>query len=167
MDALNSFYGRAYSLIGSPAAREAFNIGAEPAALRDRYGRNSAGQRMLMARRLVEAGVTFVTVCLSGWDDHNKIKERISNRGPMYDQAAAALVTDLYQRGLDWDWESFGDYLGMIDRRLGVNVAAQVGHSALRYYVMGSESYERPATSIELSTMKEILRTSLLAGGAA
>ena len=59
--AMDTFYERAYSLISSPKAREAFNIAAEPAAIRDEYGRNAAGQRMLMARRLVAAGVRFVT----------------------------------------------------------------------------------------------------------
>jgi hypothetical protein len=71
LDALNSFYDRAYSLISSPAAREAFNIEAEDKGLRDRYGRNTAGQRMLMARRLVEAGVRFVTLTYGGWDMHS------------------------------------------------------------------------------------------------
>jgi hypothetical protein len=58
---MNTFYERAYNLIGSQKAREAFDIDQEEAALRDRYGRNQAGQRMLMARRLVEAGVRMVT----------------------------------------------------------------------------------------------------------
>ena len=51
--AMDTFYHRAYSLISSQKAREAFNINAEPAAIRDQYGRNAAGQRILMARRLV------------------------------------------------------------------------------------------------------------------
>ena len=59
---MDTFYERAYSLISSPKAREAFNIDAEPAAIRDEYGRNAAGQRMLMARRLVAAGVRFVSL---------------------------------------------------------------------------------------------------------
>ena len=60
--AMDTFYERAYSLISSQKAREAFNIDAEPATIRDEYGRNAAGQRMLMARRLVAAGVRFVTL---------------------------------------------------------------------------------------------------------
>ena len=71
--AMDTFYQRAYSLISSQKAREAFNIDAEPAALRDEYGRNAAGQRMLMARRLVEAGVRFVTLTYGGWDMHASI----------------------------------------------------------------------------------------------
>ena len=59
---MDTFYQRAYSLISSQKAREAFNIDAEPAKIRDEYGRNAAGQRMLMARRLVAAGVRFVTL---------------------------------------------------------------------------------------------------------
>ena len=61
---MDTFYQRAYSLISSQKAREAFNIDAEPAKLRDEYGRNAAGQRMLMARRLVAAGVRFVSLDL-------------------------------------------------------------------------------------------------------
>ena len=61
---MDTFYQRAYSLISSAEAREAFNIDAEPAAIRDEYGRNEAGQRMLMARRLVAAGVRFVSLDL-------------------------------------------------------------------------------------------------------
>ena len=100
LDALNSFYDRAYSLISSPAAREAFNIEAEDAALRDRYGRNQAGQRMLMARRLVESGVRFVTLTYGGWDMHNNIEGSIKSQVPSLDQAFAALISDLSERGL-------------------------------------------------------------------
>ncbi|MBM4058264.1 MAG: DUF1501 domain-containing protein, partial [Planctomycetes bacterium] len=68
--AMDSFYERAYALISAPEARAAFDIKAEPAPLRDEYGRNAAGQRMLLARRLVEAGVRFVTLSYGGWDMH-------------------------------------------------------------------------------------------------
>ena len=71
--AMDSFYQRAYALISSPKAREAFNINAEDGKLRDAYGRNTAGQRMLMARRLVEAGVRFVSLSYGGWDFHANI----------------------------------------------------------------------------------------------
>src|SRR5439155_12550504 len=66
--AMDTFYQQAYSLISSQKAREAFNINAEEAKLRDQYGRNAAGQRMLMARRLVEAGVRFVSLTYGSWD---------------------------------------------------------------------------------------------------
>jgi hypothetical protein len=100
LDAVDTFYDRAYSLVSSKAAREAFDIGKEPAKLRDEYGRNSAGQRMLMARRLVEAGVRFVTLTYGGWDMHGNIKGGISGQMPPFDQAYARLITDLDERGL-------------------------------------------------------------------
>jgi uncharacterized protein (DUF1501 family) len=98
--AMDTFYQRAYSLLGSPQAREAFNITAEPAALRDEYGRNAAGQRMLMARRLVEAGVRFVTLTYGGWDLHANIIPGTRTQMPPFDQAFAALIRDLDRRGL-------------------------------------------------------------------
>ena len=58
---------------------------------------------MLLARRLVEAGVTFVTVRVGGWDDHGQIAKAMQGRGPSYDAGVAALVSDLYDRGLDRD----------------------------------------------------------------
>ncbi|ADB16764.1 protein of unknown function DUF1501 [Pirellula staleyi DSM 6068] len=98
--AMNTFYDRAYSLISSPQAREAFNIDAEPAALRDEYGRNTAGQRMLMARRLVAAGVRFVTLTYGGWDMHDNITAGMKNQMPSLDQGLSALISDLDRQGL-------------------------------------------------------------------
>jgi hypothetical protein len=98
--AMDTFYDRAYSLIASPKAREAFNINAEPAPLRDAYGRNEAGQRMLMARRLVEAGVRFVALQYGGWDLHAGIAGGMRAQMPAFDQAFSTLITDLSQRGL-------------------------------------------------------------------
>ncbi len=100
LTAMDTFYDRAYNLISSPKAREAFNIGAEPAPLRDAYGRNEAGQRMLMARRLVEAGVRFVALQYGGWDMHTGIAQGMRNSMPAFDQAYSTLITDLEQRGL-------------------------------------------------------------------
>jgi uncharacterized protein (DUF1501 family) len=97
---MSTFYQRAFDLIGSPQAREAFNIQAEPDAMRDRYGRNVAGQRMLMARRLVEAGARFVTLSYGGWDHHTNIFNACRGEVPALDQAFSALVTDLEERGL-------------------------------------------------------------------
>jgi N-acyl-D-aspartate/D-glutamate deacylase len=71
---------------------------------------------------------------------------------------------DLMRNSVDWQWDTFGEYLRTIRRNLGVNVAAQVGHSALRYYAMGPESYERPARPEEIRTMKEALREGLRSG---
>jgi uncharacterized protein (DUF1501 family) len=98
--AMDTFYQQAYSLISSPKAKEAFNINAEDAKLRDAYGRNAAGQRMIMARRLVEAGVRLVSLTFGGWDMHSGIKDGIRGQLPQFDQAFAMLITDLAQRGL-------------------------------------------------------------------
>lgn len=98
--AVNSFYNRAYSLIGDQNAREAFDIEKEPAALRDKYGRNTAGARMLLARRLVEFGTRFVTLTYGGWDMHDNIANGMKNQLPAFDQGFATLIEDLDDRGL-------------------------------------------------------------------
>ncbi|MCA9101448.1 MAG: DUF1501 domain-containing protein [Planctomycetales bacterium] len=100
LGAMNTFYDRAYSLISSEAAREAFNIDAESAEIRDAYGRNEAGQRMLMARRLVAAGVRLVTLTYGGWDMHNNIVPGMKSSMPALDQGFAQLINDLDQQGL-------------------------------------------------------------------
>ena len=97
---MSTFYERAYSLVSAPAAREAFDLDKEDAKLRDQYGRNQAGQRMLMARRLVEAGVRMVTLTYGSWDMHNNITTSIRKQMPAFDQALAMLIKDLEQRGL-------------------------------------------------------------------
>ncbi len=111
--AMDTFYERAYSLVSSPEAREAFNIDAEDAKLRDEYGRNQAGQRMLMARRLVESGVRMVTMTYGGWDMHNNITNGIKARVPEFDQAFAALIRDLGRRG------TLDDTLVMVSSEFG------------------------------------------------
>ena len=100
LDAVDTFYDRAYSLINSQKAREAFDINKEIAATRDKYGRNTAGARMLLARRLVEAGTRFVTLTYGGWDMHNGIEAGIKGQVPALDQGFAALISDLDDRGL-------------------------------------------------------------------
>jgi hypothetical protein len=100
LGAMNTFYDRAYSLVSSQAAREAFNIDAETAAIRDEYGRNQAGQRMLMARRLVAAGVRFVSLTYGGWDMHTRIANGMNSQLPAFDQAFSALINDLDRNGL-------------------------------------------------------------------
>ena len=97
---MDTFYQRAYSLISSQKAREAFNIAAEPAKVRDEYGRNPAGQRLLMARRLVAAGVRLVTVEYGGWDIHSQIVAGMNSQMPAFDQGFAALIRDLDRTGL-------------------------------------------------------------------
>lgn len=98
--AMGTFYSRAYSLISSQKAREAFNIAAEPANVRDEYGRNEAGQRLLMARRLIAAGVRVVSVVYGGWDFHVQIVPSTRQMMPPLDQAFAALIRDLDRTGL-------------------------------------------------------------------
>ena len=100
LDAVDTFYDRAYSLVSSQAAREAFDIEKEDAALRDAYGRNTAGARMLLSRRLVEAGVRFVTMTYGGWDMHDNIQQGMERNLPAFDQGFSQLIKDLDSRGL-------------------------------------------------------------------
>ncbi|QDV38031.1 DUF1501 domain-containing protein [Tautonia plasticadhaerens] len=100
LTAMDTFYDRAYSLISSPDARAAFDINAEPEAIRNEYGMTQAGQRMLMARRLVAAGVRMVTLTYGGWDMHTGIAGGMRGQMPAFDQAFAALITDLDRTGL-------------------------------------------------------------------
>jgi len=97
---MDSFYQSAYALVSSKEAREAFNLSAEPDAIRNEYGMTEAGQRMLMARRLVEAGVRFVSLTYGGWDHHSNIARSLEKQLPTFDQAYAALITDLDRRGM-------------------------------------------------------------------
>ncbi|MDB6140562.1 MAG: hypothetical protein JWO94_3634 [Verrucomicrobiaceae bacterium] len=100
LNAMDSFYQAAYGLISSQKAREAFNLNAEPDKLRDEYGRNTAGQRFLLARRLVEAGVRMVSVSYGGWDHHSNIKSAFEGQAPNFDVAFARLIQDLEDRGM-------------------------------------------------------------------
>jgi hypothetical protein len=100
LDGMDSFYQRAYAMISSEKARAAFNIKAEPAKMREAYGKNAAGQRMLLARRLVEAGVRFVSLTYGSWDHHDNIKRANGTQMPNFDKAYAALIRDLDERGL-------------------------------------------------------------------
>jgi hypothetical protein len=100
LSAVDTFYDRAYNMISAPKAREAFDINKETAKTRDTYGRNSAGARMLLARRLVEAGSRFVTMTYGGWDMHGNIQKSIQSQVPSFDQAFAALISDLDERSL-------------------------------------------------------------------
>src|SRR5437660_12651282 len=124
---MDSFYQRAYSMMSSDQARAAFDLKNEPDKLRDEYGRNAAGQRLLLARRLVEAGVRFVSLTYGGWDHHDNIRNGVSNQMPPFDQAFAALVRDLDQRG-------------MLDSTLGV-VTTECGRTAKRNKAAGRDDY--------------------------
>lgn len=109
---LDTNFAQAYRLVSSPTARDAFDLAQEPETLRDRYGRNKFGQGCLLARRLIERGVRFITVNMFEtvfneitWDIHGSApfspiecyKELV---GPMFDHAYSTLLTDLEERGL-------------------------------------------------------------------
>jgi hypothetical protein len=111
-DGFDAFQARAWNVLTGPEARRAFDISLEPDRVRERYGRNTWGQRCLLARRLVEAGVDLVAATLNGplcgrvgnWDDHavnHHVFDAMKYRAPFFDQAVAALVEDLHERGLD------------------------------------------------------------------
>ncbi|MEO8493587.1 MAG: DUF1501 domain-containing protein [Planctomycetota bacterium] len=119
MESTDAFQQKAMSVLTSGRAKQAFDLSQESDGLRDRYGRHCWGQRALLARRLVEAGVSFVTVIMENpyqsgvsalkqgvynWDSHAvncHIWDDLQVRLPIYDQAVTALIEDVYQRGLD------------------------------------------------------------------
>jgi len=119
MESMDRYQQRAVNMLLSDRAKKAFDVSLEPEAVRDRYGRHCWGYRALMARRLVEAGVSFVTVVMENpyqsgipflkqgtynWDSHAvncHIWDDLQIRLPIYDQAVTALIEDVYQRGMD------------------------------------------------------------------
>jgi hypothetical protein len=112
LDAMDEFYQQAYKLIGSTEARKAFSLDGEPDSMRNLYGEYKnprggriigIGRQLMLARRLVEAGVRLVTVIYGGtdgWDNHTGIKDAVANGMPAFDHAFAGLIADLDQRGL-------------------------------------------------------------------
>ena len=98
--AYDQFQQRATEMVLSGEARDAFAIDQEEATLRDRYGRTTFGQSCLLARRLVERGVTFVTVNSGGWDHNAKIWDGLERMLPDFDRGFSALINDMQQRGL-------------------------------------------------------------------
>lgn len=112
LGALDQFEQQAMTLLTNPATKDAFDLTKEDDRTRDRYGRNTWGQQLLMARRLVEAGVDVLTTSLNGplcgrvqnWDDHavnHHVFDGLRFRAAAYDQAVSALIEDIYDRGLD------------------------------------------------------------------
>lgn len=110
--ALDEFETQAMTLLTNPRTKEAFDLSREDPKVRDRYGRNAWGQQLLLARRLVEAGVDIMTTSLNGplcgrvqnWDDHavnHHVFDGLRFRAAAYDQAVSALIEDLSERGLD------------------------------------------------------------------
>jgi hypothetical protein len=100
MGGLDSFNQQAFDMVTGEAARRAFDLKAEDPRLRDQYGRDTYGQSALLARRLVEAGVTFVTIHNGGWDHHWDLEPGLKNRLPSLDRSVATLIADLDQRGM-------------------------------------------------------------------
>ena len=112
LQALDEFETQAMTLLTNPQTKVAFDLSKEDSQTRDRYGRNTWGQQLLLARRLVEAGVEVLTSSLRGplcgrvanWDDHavnSHIFDALRFRAEAYDQAVTALIEDIHQRGLD------------------------------------------------------------------
>lgn len=112
LQALDEFEAQAMTLLTNPQTKEAFDLSQEDDRTRDRYGRNTWGQQLLLARRLVEAGVDVLTTSLRGplcgrvqnWDDHavnHHVFDAMKFRAHAYDQAVSALIEDIYERGLD------------------------------------------------------------------
>ncbi|MFO0805200.1 MAG: DUF1501 domain-containing protein [Gemmataceae bacterium] len=110
--ALDEFESQAMTLLTNPKTKIAFDLSREDSRVRDRYGRNAWGQQLLLARRLIEAGVDVLTTSLSGplcgrtqnWDDHAvnvHVFDAMKFRSQAYDQAVSALIEDIYARGLD------------------------------------------------------------------
>jgi len=95
----DEFHARARQMVLSSEARRAFAVEQESEKLRDRYGRTTAGQSMLLARRLVEAGTRFVTVNYGGWDHHAKIFDSLDKKLPEFDRGLSALIEDMTARG--------------------------------------------------------------------
>jgi hypothetical protein len=99
MATYDEFAQKAADMILSPDAQNAFALEKESEKLRDTYGRSEFGQSCLLARRLVESGVRFVTVNYGGWDHHAKIFESLDKKLPEFDQGLSALLNDLHDRG--------------------------------------------------------------------
>jgi len=99
-EALDRFSQEAFEFVTGATARRAFDLSREDPRLRDTYGRNNWGQSTILARRLVEAGSTFVTVHFGGWDHHWNLQEGMERYLPMVDSAVSGLFEDLNQRGM-------------------------------------------------------------------
>jgi hypothetical protein len=98
--AFDEYFKQGYNLVTSTQAQAAFDIEQESDATRNSYGRDAFGQRCLLARRLVEGGVPFVTVYDGGWDHHANLFGSLRDRLPQWDNSVAALIQDLKERGL-------------------------------------------------------------------
>ena len=105
--AMDEFYQRAYAMISSPAARDAFDIGKENQKTKDLYGSSEAGVRFMLARRLVEVGRAIRTVSYGSWDHHSGIEQGIRRQSPVLDQALAGLIATSTSAACStrrWSW---------------------------------------------------------------
>ena len=98
--ASDEFFAQGLQLVSSPEAQAAFDIHSEPGPIRNAYGRHPFGQRALLARRLVSAGVPFVTLYHGGWDHHRDLFKSFDSKMPPFESAIAALIEDLKQQGM-------------------------------------------------------------------
>ena len=141
---MKQFYEQAYTLLNSEAAQKAFTLEGESDATRELYGQGyilnyrrqpaAVGARLLMARRLVDAGVRFVSVDYGGWDNHKSIRDAYLDKGPALDHSIAGLISDLDQRGM------LDETLVMVTTEFGrtprVNTANGRDHWARSYSMM-------------------------------
>ena len=107
LDTMDAYYQQAYQMISSESVRQAFDLSKESSKMKAQYGEgmfermgSQAGLRMLLARRLVEAGARFITLRYGAWDNHTYIKRAYDEQMPAFDHALAALINDLDDRGL-------------------------------------------------------------------
>ncbi|MGB1816173.1 MAG: DUF1501 domain-containing protein [Rubripirellula sp.] len=98
--AADEFYAQGMQILQSKEAQAAFDIHSEPGEVRNAYGRSPFGQRALLARRLVGAGVPFVTLYFGGWDHHTDLFNAFEKKVPPFESAIAALIEDLKQQGM-------------------------------------------------------------------
>jgi hypothetical protein len=162
-DAFDSFQKEAWHLVTGPQARRAFDLSLEQPRVRDRYGRNTWGQRCLLARRLVEAGVDLVTATLNGplsgrtqsWDDHavnHHVFDAMKARAPYFDRAVTGLIEDLHERGLD--------------RRVLVIVAGDFGRTPrISYAADGASGVTQPGRDHWPHAMSFLFSGGGIAGG--
>jgi hypothetical protein len=133
--AMSTYYQRARDLLASREARKAFDVHAEPDALRQTYGYTDLGQCALLARRLVEAGCRFVGIDHSGWDHHQTIFPSLQkDMLPHVDRAFSALINDLEQRGLLKT--TLVVMMGEMGRTPGINTAAGRDHWSLAQSIL-------------------------------
>lgn len=167
----------AYDLILGDGAK-IFDLGQEPDAVRERYGRNTFGQSCLMARRLVERGVPYVTINYEGWDTHKQHFQAMRRKLPELDKGLASLIQDLSERGLltstivwccgefgrtpkiQWEapWNGGRGHYGKVFSALVAGGGFKGGHVVGASDAKGEEVKERPVYPVDLiATMYELL----------